>query len=347
MGTGEDSSMTSPPLTEYEFNMALALCDLSYEKNKADMTYPGFKKHVLDKYDTMMKEFGIDTKTYSQVPYIAYFDKKIRVIVTNHGGVGFASREPTHSTNTPRTWHFMHIQSSREVVLCGHSRGGSVAHVVHYNLITNPNFCFDKKKEITSVAFGSTPFLRSQQPAANHEHRFLTYVAERDVVPALFSAPVKSLLAAQAREKYTTKIGLVRYLVDFDIAFALERAVEVLQGPLGEYLYYGKWTKLSEREVIHHDNEGVPFSITEYSQSNINEPLTWFKSADFLVALALDNMMKTHSLKNAYKSHMHQAVEVPKPSVDLTLRINRHMTVAAARYLVPPDIYCVSCGRVW
>ncbi|CAK5114910.1 unnamed protein product [Aphanomyces euteiches] len=370
MGTSEDTSTASPPLTDFEFNMALALCDLSYEKNKTNMTYPGFKKHVLDKYDTMMKELGIDTKTYHQLPYIAYFDNKIRVIVANHGGVAFVCIMETNSLDqhaenlafhahpivprghddaptmyvnnvtelglVPLVHAMLRLKQLDKVVLCGHSRGGSVAHVVHYNLITNPNFCFDKNKEITSVAFGSTPFLRSQQPDLKHEHRFLTYVAERDVVPALFSAAVNSKIAAYVKAKHATKIGLVRYLMDFDIAFALERATEVLQGPLGEYLYYGKWTKLSQHHPPRHPGNGI--SCMQYSQTAIDEPLVWFQSVDYVAALDLDNVIETHSLKNAYKPHMHQAVEVPKPSVNLTLRINRHMTVPAARYLVHPDI---------
>ncbi|CAK4701669.1 unnamed protein product [Aphanomyces euteiches] len=362
--------MTSTPLTDFEFNMALVLCALSYEKNTTNMTYSDFKKHVMDMYYTMMEELGIDTKTYNQVPYIAYFNK-IRVIVTNHGGVGFVCITGTNSLDqhaenmafharriipggtddapttyvndvtelglVPLVHAMLELDGLDKVVLCGHSRGGSVAHVVHYNLITNPNFCFDKK-EVTSVAFGSTPFLRSEQPDLKHKDRFLTYVAERDIVPALFSAAVKSKTVDYVKAKHAMKIGLVRLFTEFDTAFALERAVEVLQGPLGEYLYYGKWTKLSHQEVIEYDRQGRKLSSFVYSQSDMDDPLSWFQSPGFLEPLDLDDVAETHSIKKAYLPHMRQSVDVPKPSDALTRGIHDHVQMAAARYLVPPKI---------
>ncbi|KAF0695978.1 Aste57867_13232 [Aphanomyces stellatus] len=299
------------PLTAFEFDYALHLCSLSYEcKVSSTSTDADFVASVQTMYRTRVHDnFGI---VNAKDPFMDLGDGKIRFITCTLSGIVYicitgtnTGRQKTTNLVTNGSYivdgvpdadgpvcyvndandlgiislaqKLVGVEEVQKVVLCGHSRGGSVAHVAHYHLVANTALQIDSTK-ITSVAFGSTPFLRSTQPLQAHASRFFTFFTPNDIVPALYSN-----IAGRLIDHFTpTLLETVSRWMGMDLNL-LGPVVRDLSAATQQYVYYGTWIKLS---TIHIER--------------VQNPGDFFESADFPIPQTMAMLEDRHGINSAY-----------------------------------------------
>jgi len=141
------------------------------------------------------------------------------------------------------------INQADKVVICGHSRGGSIAHIAHYDLIVNSSYSLkgESKAKIISVAFGSPPFLRSNEPNLEYESKFLNFFNEKDIIPSLFMHHTK--LAEKLKKSYKKGMGVLGVMLGFSINQVFSDLCGSIGDILNEYNFYGTWTMISDLQI--------------------------------------------------------------------------------------------------
>ncbi|EQC26450.1 hypothetical protein SDRG_15731 [Saprolegnia diclina VS20] len=344
-------------ITDFEFNAALNYCVLSYETRKTGETYDAFKTSVTNKHATMVSNLGVKT---DQPPYIEFDDDKIRCIVANIGTVVYicvtgSCTAYDHVTNcavagtrivqgqegdAPAGFNIearelgigrlareiLRDDDVEKVILCGHSRGGAVAHVAHYSLLLNPNYDNFPKHKVTSVAFGSTPFLKSQKPLVAGD-RFLTYYTDTDIVPALFSSA--TAIADRVQEMNATLVQLLQWSTGIDVQNVRATAAEHANLVLSEYLYFGNWIHLRANEK-------------DTTAEEHTDAVAHFQGDGFKAGLgamtSIESMKEAHGIETAYKRFLKPRTVAPTIDAAKTQHVAQVMFRAALACLVSPEM---------
>ncbi|OQR89989.1 hypothetical protein ACHHYP_05895, partial [Achlya hypogyna] len=357
-------------LTDFEFNVALLLSVLSYTSREAGMSYSDFKSKAYTDYQGHLSRLGLNTRAHE--PFIDFDDEKIRSITTSIGSVVYicitgSSTASDHASNfamaatnivvnhadadAPAGYNYgarnlgianlaqelLRNSMVEKVVLCGHSRGGSIAHVVHYSLLLNATCSRASKDKVTSVAFGSTPFLKSQAPNAEFQDRFLSFYTDTDIVPALFAASTPMLQRLLAL--HGTKLGLLQLVTGINVEAAVEVTVKHLGMVLPEYLYYGNWVRLYTVERDHLD-ENTFFDPVEYLHTEKTMPTEYYTGEAFKTRVraitSLDDVIKEHGVASAYAPYYRGDAVTPKltnAEQQKSIILSSKVTLAAAQYL--------------
>ncbi|OQR95865.1 hypothetical protein ACHHYP_00018 [Achlya hypogyna] len=351
-----------PILSDFEYNVALQLCVFGYETRKTGESYLDFKVNAIKKYNEMGNRLS-KVGTLSE-PHIDFDDDKIRCIVTNFGKLVFicitgSSTTRDHMTNmaiaSTRIHHdqvdadapvsynceardlgignliraLLRNNEVEKIVICGHSRGGSIAHVVHYSLLINTSDVNIPKEKITSVAFGSTPFLKSHNPICGK--RFLTYYTATDIVPALFAAATP--IADRLQVIHQGKLKVLEWVAGVNIEGMRKDAGVHVNKILSEYLYFGNWIKLCKSS---NENAG---RILETRNS---DPVRYYQGTEFEKGLkaihSFEDIKTNHGIKSSYERYLKKNAAPPSfdeaESQSLWVALRR----TAAQHLMPPNM---------
>ncbi|KDO18685.1 hypothetical protein SPRG_15211 [Saprolegnia parasitica CBS 223.65] len=324
-------------LSTFEFNTALKLSALGYTAKTQGDSFAEYKLNVLSKLKTTLQLGASDR------PFVAYDDEKIRVIVVTIASVAYVSITGTNSSedmlansavcaqriapnaHAPAGYlkggralgivrlarALLDFDELRKVILCGHSRGGSVAHTAHYELISDARYVFDTTK-LLSVAFGSTPFLKSDKPNGDEANRFFTFFTNSDVVPALFVGPVLLLVRDALLTEHRVKTALFN-LLGVDVYKMSQQAINDRIESLSEYQYYGAWINLSVCS-------GSTWTLD-------TDPAALFHSESFLAARDGTQIVRDHGIEDTYVAFVVQSVTAPSAS-DEDLQDKVYMTAA-------------------
>ncbi|KDO22780.1 hypothetical protein SPRG_12208 [Saprolegnia parasitica CBS 223.65] len=311
-------------LSTFEFNTALKLSALGYTAKTQGDTFAEYKLNVLSKLKTTLQLGASDR------PFVAYDDEKIRVIVVTIASVAYVSITGTNSSedmlansavcaqriapnaHAPagylkggRTLGIVRLARAlldfdelRKVILCGHSRGGSVAHTAHYELISDARYVFDTTK-LLSVAFGSTPFLKSDKPNG-------------DEANPLFVGPVLLLVRDALLTEHRVTTALFN-LLGVDVYKMSQQAINDRIESLSEYQYYGAWINLSVCG-------GSTWTLD-------TDPAALFRSESFLAARDGTQIVREHGIEDTYVAFVVQGVTAPSASGE-DLQDKVYMTAA-------------------
>jgi hypothetical protein len=353
-----DPGTTMEILTDFEFNVALHLSILSYTNRIPGSSYKDFIKLVSGEYKKFLNRLGLEYCNHKPVLDIA--NNNIRSITANIGTVVFIcitgsssisdhasnfavaatriGRNPKLSIDVPAGYLYLVqnlgivnlvqelIESKKvsKVVLCGHSRGGSAAHVAHYCFLTEPDINNDRVKKITSVAFGSTPFLRCHSPNVEFKHYFLTYFTDMDIVPAIFAAS-KPLLD-QVFNIYGREFSMLNLVTGINVADSSDDIKWHLQKVLSEYIYYGDWVRL-------HQGQEEKKPVNKYTIEDAKAFFTGKTFAKLINSIkTLDNVKVAHSISSAYKVYLKVA---PAPYIISreSIHISGYVAMMSAKHL--------------
>ncbi|KAJ1569758.1 hypothetical protein HK096_001918 [Nowakowskiella sp. JEL0078] len=226
------------------------------------------------------------------------------------------------------------VKNVDKVLLCGHSRGGSIAHLVHYDLDVNPAYGLssEQKHKIWSLAFGSTPFLKPTQ-GSNVEvnsARFVTYFRPSDLVPALFRVVPelsKRLGKVAQQSLMMIVIELLRPGSADDAQEAIANIGETLPLVLSQFTYFGRWLRWDDKQAVDADPEA--FFRTEEFKSEIGRIAS---VADVRVNHAINRY--SAGIGNA-KIQCSSEVTTDKFSLLVHIIINRSMLVTLSKSMLP------------
>ncbi|KAF0688361.1 Aste57867_20014 [Aphanomyces stellatus] len=316
-------------LEKWEFNLTLALCELSTNTIKKGETYGEFKLRLVKEYLAALKGIGINTQKFGHVPFVAHVDKRIRVILASVGSVVFVCSTGMNSLEAKDAFQAKYfvansaqapavfvddvhdlglvplvrtlgqIPDVTKVILCGHGRGGGVSHVAHYNLAEK----VPEDKTIVSVAFGSPPVLKNAQ-INEKQGLFATFVLNDDVVPWIFKAK---------------QLDLIRHGLDQTAVSTSDNSCDFDQ--FGEYEYVGVWGLLE-------------------SKARLKDPTSHFKERTKTMSLI---EVKTavedhHTIANAYTRHKYSHVDSPTLTTKVSFRVNEIVNLAGATCLVAEEL---------
>ncbi|EQC30175.1 hypothetical protein SDRG_12027 [Saprolegnia diclina VS20] len=356
-------------LTIYEYNTTLRLSALTYTAKPPRATYSEFKVYTLSELKTKLN------LSSENQPFVAYAGEKIRVIVATIASVAYVAITGTNSpqevlanfavhaqqivprrdAHAPTVYlkdvrglgivrlarALLEVDDIQKVILCGHSRGGSIAHTAHYELISDPRYFFDKTK-LLSVAFGSTPFLKSDAPNVDEASRFITFFTDSDVVPALFVGPVLELVRKAVLDEKKFVSTLVTLFVGINVDTVSEQAMNDWAAALIEFKYYGSWVNLSTwKACIENENEQQDPSCPS---NNDPEP-TWtvdtnrqklFKSEPFLRKRDMATIKQQHNIQDTYMRFISESVPSEQAAEAIALQNTVHLVAAST--LVTSDM---------